>query len=107
MSRFDRFAAWCSYRVAQAPFFVACVLLVAIWVPTLFVLSVDTSQLIINTATTIITFLMVALLQNSQQQDVNAIHHKLDRLAESLDAVDGVDRDKLTELIGSENRIGA
>ena len=45
----------------------ACVLLVVIWLPSFFLIrSLDTWQLIINTVTTIITFLMVALLQNSQ-----------------------------------------
>ena len=46
--------------------------------------SVDTWQLIINTITTIITFLMVALLQNSQTRSDQAIQHKLNALADGL-----------------------
>jgi low affinity Fe/Cu permease len=44
----------------------------------------DTSQLLINTTTTIITFLMVALLQNSQSRSEQAVHHKLNAIADSL-----------------------
>ena len=63
---FDVFAGWSSRIASRAAFFTFCVLLVVVWVPTFFVLrDVDTWQLIINTVTTIITFLMVALLQNS------------------------------------------
>jgi low affinity Fe/Cu permease len=53
-----------------------------LWAPTIFLLpSIDTWQLIINTITTIITFLMVALLQNSQARSDQAIQHKLSTLA--------------------------
>jgi hypothetical protein len=44
----------------------------------------DTWQLIINTATTIVTFLLVALLQNSQRRSDEAMHAKLDALADGL-----------------------
>ena len=58
---FDHFAGWSSRMVGRAAFFAFCVLLVVVWAPTIFLLqSVDTWQLIINTITTIITFLMVA-----------------------------------------------
>jgi low affinity Fe/Cu permease len=50
------------------------VLVVVLWVPTLWVLpSVDTWQLVINTVTTIITFLLVALLQNTQLRADQAV----------------------------------
>ena len=66
---FDRFAAWAAKRVASAGFFAACVAIVVIWAPSYFVFSnVDTWQLVINTTTTIITFLLVALLQNTQDR---------------------------------------
>ena len=56
-----------------------------VWAPSIFVLqSVDTWQLIINTATTIITFLMVALLQNSQTRSDQALQHKLNAIADGL-----------------------
>ena len=54
----------------------------------------DTWQLIINTATTIITFLMVFLIQNTQNRDAKAVHLKLDEL---IRAVEGA-RNKLVDL---------
>lgn len=45
----------------------------------------DTWQLFINTATTIVTFLMVFVIQNSQNRDSKAIHIKLDELIESIE----------------------
>jgi len=44
----------------------------------------DTYQLIINTPTTIITFLLVALLQNTQKRSEQALQHKLDAVADGL-----------------------
>ncbi len=82
---FDRFATWSSRVAARASFFSFCVLLVVVWVPTIFLLrSVDTWQLIINTVTTIITFLMVALLQNSETRSDQAVQHKLNAIADAL-----------------------
>ena len=82
---FDRFAEASADVVSRAPFFVACVLLVVVWAPTFWLFpSVDTWQLVINTATTIVTFLMVALLQNSQRRAEQAIHQKLDAVADGL-----------------------
>jgi len=82
---FDVFAGWSSRIASRAFFFTFCVLLVVIWAPTFFVLrDVDTWQLIINTVTTIITFLMVALLQNSQTRSDQAIQHKLNAIADGL-----------------------
>lgn len=66
---FDRFAAWAGKRVASAGFFIACVAVVLVWAPSYFLFgNVDTWQLVINTTTTIITFLLVALLQNTQDR---------------------------------------
>ncbi len=48
----------------------------------------DTWQLVINTGTTIITFLMVFLIQNTQNRDNGAIHAKLDELLRAIDAAD-------------------
>ena len=82
---FDRFAGHASLIASRAVFFAACVLLVLIWAPSiLFLHDVDTWQLIINTATTIVTFLMVALLQNSQTRSDQAIQHKLNAIADGL-----------------------
>jgi low affinity Fe/Cu permease len=64
---FDLFAQGASRFASHAPFFVACVGLVLLWLLSYPLFgSVDTWQLVINTATTIVTFLMVALLQNSR-----------------------------------------
>ena len=84
VGRFDRFAAVAS-RFASRDFFAGCVLLVVVWAPTYFLFgSVDTWQLLINTATTIITFLMVALVQNSQTRADQAVQHKLNAIADAL-----------------------
>lgn len=76
---------FCSRWVAEAvgspwAFLVACLLILA-WVVTgpLFHYS-DTWQLVINTATTIVTFLMVFLIQNTQNRDTKALQLKLDEL---------------------------
>jgi low affinity Fe/Cu permease len=85
LSVFDRFAGHASRVASRAPFFAFCVLLVVVWAPSYFALrDVDTWQLIINTVTTIVTFLLVALLQNSQFRTDEATQHKLNALAEGL-----------------------
>jgi hypothetical protein len=82
---FDRFAGWAALMASRATVFAFCVLLIIIWAPSYFVFqSIDTWQLIINTATTIITFLMVALLQNSQTRSDQAVQHKLNAIADGL-----------------------
>jgi low affinity Fe/Cu permease len=69
---------------APATFLIACGV-VLVWAATgpLFGFS-DTWQLVINTGTTIVTFLMVFLLQNTQNRDARALHLKLDELLRSL-----------------------
>lgn len=81
ISLFDRFASLVEKSVAHAWFFAACVALVAGWFPTLFFMPIDASQLIINTATTIVTFLLVALLQNTQRRNDASTQHKLNAVA--------------------------
>ena len=82
---FDRFAGWAALIASRAYFFAFCVLLIVVWVPSILVIkTLDTWQLIINTATTIITFLMVALLQNSQTRSDQAVQHKLNAIADGL-----------------------
>ena len=65
--------------------FAGAVLVILIWILTgpTFHFS-DTWQLIINTATTIITFLMVFLIQNTQNRDAKAVHLKLDEIIRAL-----------------------
>jgi low affinity Fe/Cu permease len=85
MTLFDRFADRANHAVSRAPFFAFCVLLVVIWLPSYFAFgSVDTWQLIINTITTIVTFLLVALLQNSQTRADQAVQQKLNAIADGL-----------------------
>lgn len=82
---FDRFACAASQAVSRAWFFAACVLLIVVWAPSyLLIGDLDTWQLIINTATTIVTFLLVALLQNSQERADQATQHKLNAVAVGL-----------------------
>jgi low affinity Fe/Cu permease len=58
---------------------------VVMWAPTYFLVgNFDTYQLIINTPTTIITFLLVALLQNTQKRGEEALQRKLDAVADGL-----------------------
>ncbi len=82
---FDVFAGMASQIASRAAFFTFCVLLVIIWAPSFFLLrDLDTWQLIINTVTTIITFLMVFLIQNTQNHDSRALHLKLDELIRAV-----------------------
>ncbi|WP_292227512.1 low affinity iron permease family protein [Mesorhizobium sp.] len=76
---------WMANRVAHLaglpPTFAICVLIVVVWAASgpIFGFS-DTWQLVINTGTTIVTFLMVFLIQNTQNRDGAAIQAKLDEL---------------------------
>lgn len=78
-----------SNRIAQitgSPLaFLVALLVILLWIVTgpLFEFS-DTWQLVINTATTIVTFLMVFLIQNTQNRDTKAIHLKLDELLKGV-----------------------
>jgi len=82
---FDRFATRAAAVVSRAWFFAACLLLVLVWAPSIAVIrNIDTWQLIINTATTIVTFLLVALLQNTQTRNDEATQDKLNALAEGM-----------------------
>ena len=110
LSLFDRFAEAASEFAAHAVFFIGCALLVIVWLPSYFIFrNLNTWQLIINTITTIVTFLLVALLQNSQRRSEQAIHVKLDALAEGLadlmpDDEQSHDVRKLREAVGLEQR---
>ena len=78
---FTKFATATARWTGRPMVFVACCALVILWATSgpLFGFS-DTWQLVINTSTTIITFLMVFLIQNTQNRDNNALHAKLDEL---------------------------
>jgi low affinity Fe/Cu permease len=81
MEVFRRFARGTAEVVGTAYAFVAAIALIVGWLASgpIFGFS-DTWQLIINTTTTIVTFLMVFVIQNAQNRDARAIHIKLDEL---------------------------
>ena len=82
---FNKFADKASRVVSHAAFFASCVLIVLLWAPSFFIVgNIDTWQLIINTLTTIITFLLVALLQNTQQRFEDASNEKENALAKGV-----------------------
>ncbi|MBS0469993.1 MAG: low affinity iron permease family protein [Proteobacteria bacterium] len=83
---FARFAAWIAHASGMPLTFTLAVLLIAVWGITgpIFGYS-DTWQLVINTGTTIVTFLMVFLIQNTQNRDGLAIQVKLDELVRALE----------------------
>lgn len=103
-SFFNRFAEVSSDFVSSAPFFMFCVLLVLVWIPTLPLAGdFDTWQLLINTPTTVLTFLLVAILHNTQRRTEKAMQYKLDALAKGLaDLMDhfqeGDDLEKVKDL---------
>lgn len=81
---YSRFAKAASHFCGRPRVFTLAVALIVLWLVTgpLFGFS-DTWQLVINTSTTIITFLMVFLIQNTQNRDTQAIQVKLDELIRS------------------------
>jgi len=78
---FDRFARWTERQVGSPVAFVLALIVIILWaVSGPFFGWSDTWQLVINTGTTIITFLMVFLIQATQSRDTRALHLKLDEL---------------------------
>jgi len=92
---FRVFAHRSSVMLGSAWAFTGAVLVILVWILTgpTFHFS-DTWQLIINTATTVITFLMVFLIQNTQNRDAKAMHLKLDELIRAIKDA----RDELVDL---------
>jgi low affinity Fe/Cu permease len=97
---FARFASVASDVLGQAWVFMLAVLVIVVWAVTgpLFGFS-DTWQLVINTGTTIVTFLMVFIIQNTQNRDSRALHIKLDELLRAVEGAreslaDAEDRDE-------------
>lgn len=115
VGRFDRFSTRASKLTGRPGYFAFCVLVVLIWAPTFFVFEKLTWHLVIDTVTTVITFLMVALLQNSETRNEDALQHKLNAvtagLADVLDHLErtegegrlGQRRNELRRAVGLEN----
>ncbi len=78
---FSQFSSWVAQVTGRPVTFALCILIILIWALTgPFFRFSDTWQLIVNTGTTIVTFLMVFLIQNTQNRDGAAIQAKLDEL---------------------------
>ena len=86
---FSHFAKWMSKMLGHPLAFAVAVVIIIGWalVGPLFHFS-DTWQLVVNTGTTIITFLMVFLIQNSQNRDSEAMQLKLDELIRAIRSAD-------------------
>jgi low affinity Fe/Cu permease len=97
---FSRFARWISWHAGRPSAFLLAALVILVWAITgpMFHFS-DTWQLVINTGTTIVTFLMVFLIQNTQNRESQALHVKLDELIRAMSGASNslIDLDKLTD----------
>jgi low affinity Fe/Cu permease len=95
---FTRFTRWIERQVGSPLVFVVAVAIVVAWAITgPFFSWSDTWQLVINTGTTVITFLMVFVIQNTQSRDTRAMQVKLDELLK-------VNQDARNSLINLEER---
>ena len=83
---FERFANWATTATGSSPAFIMAALVVVVWAASgpIFNYS-ETWQLVINTGTTIITFLMVFLIQKAQNKDSRAVHMKLNELIAAME----------------------
>jgi low affinity Fe/Cu permease len=83
---FTQFAKWTAHMAGQPSAFVLAVTVIVVWALTGPVFGFnDTWQLVVNTATTIVTFLMVFLIQNTQNRDTGAMQTKLDELIRAIE----------------------
>jgi len=97
---FERFSNWATTATGSSAAFIISSVTVIIWALTGPVFNYsETWQLVINTGTTIVTFLMVFLIQKSQNKDSKAIHLKLNELLASHEGTSNriVDIENLTE----------
>ena len=99
--RFGKFAARSSHYLGSRWAFVVAIGVILVWgLSGPFFHYSDTWQLVINTGTTIVTFLMVFLIQNTQNRDARAIHLKLNELIHAVDKAKNkmIDVEKLSDL---------
>ena len=83
--QFRKLAVWAANGLGSPWVFVVNVLLILLWLASgPFAHFSDTWQLIVNTATTVFTYLAVFLIQNTQNRDAKAVHLKLDELISSM-----------------------
>ena len=96
----ERFSRKATEATGTSTAFIIAVLVIVVWIITgpLFHFS-DTWQLVINTGTTIVTFMMVFLIQRSQNKDALAIHLKLNEIVAALEGASNrlIDVEDLTE----------
>src|ERR671939_147710 len=99
-SPFSRFAKWTAYATGHPLAFALAALTIVVWLVTgpVFGFS-DTWQLVFNTGTMVVTFLMVFLIQNTQNRDSAAVHLKLDELIRTVAGAHNalLDLEELTE----------
>ena len=82
---FDQFAEATARFASKSSFFTLSLIFTVVWIPTVFLFeSVDTWQLVYNTAVSALAFILIALLQNSERRYDLALHHKIDALANGL-----------------------
>jgi low affinity Fe/Cu permease len=114
-TRFDHFAEKAAHLFSGGGFFAVSAVLVLVWLPTLWIMGAEPSQFLIQTITAIFTFLLVALLQNSQRRNEEALNIKLNAIAQGIadlmrertgddhDLHDNIER--LTHTVGLEERV--
>ena len=96
----ERFSRTATEATGSSAAFGLAVLIIVVWGATGFLFHYsDTWQLVINTGTTIVTFLMVFLIQRSQNKDAKAVHLKLNELVAAMDGASNrlIDVEGLTE----------
>ncbi|HEX9853979.1 MAG TPA: low affinity iron permease family protein [Acidimicrobiia bacterium] len=99
---FDRFAKRAAALAGRPAAFAIAIGAIIAWLATgpIFAFN-DTWQLVINTGTTIVTFLMVFLIQNSQNRDTVALHLKIDELIKTTEGAD----DRLLDLEELDDKV--
>jgi low affinity Fe/Cu permease len=117
-SRFDQFVETAHAQVSRAPFFAVCAVVIVGWLASYPLFDGDTKawQVVIHTITSVVTLLLVALLENAARRDANAAQEKLNTIAAALaDLMDshatsdpqlGERAGELRTAVGLEDRAG-